>query len=477
MRIKARTMILPPLPVAESVLPRMRGTLVWPVGLVLGYVAGVSVATNPQLTRILFALPVLALALAIQPDKLFIGWLFIAPLVQGAANGAHSGHSVSKFFFLVLSILLIVRLGTGSIRIHGLWAIDALPALYFIYVLISGRLLHTPFTSAGATTLKAIYISIGIGIVTYYFVAFAKTSNRFPEMVAAAFVWSGVVVAASGIVDGLTGWNLWNQAVVDGNIRRAVSTFQSPFEFGTYLGACVAFAVAILVFRGPRSLKLPSILLVGLSIPAFYFTYTRGPVLAVVIATALMVLIGKRARWTSVLVLATVGILVFASWGHLTSTAVYQERLGTDTAKPREVLSDAALDLFRDRPLFGQGYATFDRVKLTLPIPPDQIKIVKTTTSHNTFLTVLAELGAFGLALLVLPWLVIAWRAVAAGWGGVVEPWIVAGCVGTAAVYVIGAVTYDVKFFPLISALPWITLGLVRKTLGERGAGVEPAGH
>jgi O-antigen ligase len=172
-------------------------------------------------------------------------------------------------------------------------------------------------------------------------------------------------------------------------------------------------------------------------------------------------------------VLATVGILLFASWGRFTSSAVYEERLGVDTAKPRAVLTDVAFDLFRQRPLFGQGYGTFDQVKLTLPIQANQAEIVKTTTSHDTFLTVLAELGAFGLALLVLPWLVIGWRAVTAGWSGAVEPWIVAGCVGAAATYAIGAVTYDARFFPLISAIPWITLGLVRKTLGEHPRSLE----
>jgi hypothetical protein len=36
-------------------------------------------------------------------------------------------------------------------------------------------------------------------------------------------------------------------------------------------------------------------------------------------------------------------------------------------------------------------------------------------------------------------------------------------------------VTYDARFFPLISALPWITLGLVRSTLGERQSNLETA--
>ena len=136
----------------------------------------------------------------------------------------------------------------------------------------------------------------------------------------------------------------------------------------------------------------------------------------------------------------------------------------------RVALTNVGLDLFRERPV----YATFDQAKLTLLIPPNEVHAIETNTSHNTFVTVLAESGAVGLALLVLRWLMIAWRRVAAARRGLAESWVVTGCVGITATYVIGAQTYDARFFPLIAALPFITLGLVRKELSERGV-LEPS--
>ena len=94
---------------------------------------------------------------------------------------------------------------------------------------------------------------------------------------------------------------------------------------------------------------------------------------------------------------------------------------------------------------------------------------IQNITSHDTYLTVLVELGVIGLALLVLPWVVISRRAIAGARRGLVEPWIVAGCVGTAVSFWIGALTYDARFFPIITALPWITLGLARSTLRKPG--------
>src|SRR5207248_3140478 len=148
--------------------------------------------------------------------------------------------------------------------------------------------------------------------------------------------------------------------------------------------------------------------------------------------------------------------------GHVTSSSIYKDRLSVSTVAPRVVMTDVALDLFRHRPVFGEGYATFDKVKFSRPLATSQIATVATTTSHNTFLTVLAELGAVGLALLVLPWFVIARRTLAAGIHGQLEPWIVGACVGALIAFAIGAVTYDTRFFPLILALPWITSALAR---------------
>ena len=458
---------LPSVPTAWRTQPSLPEFLVWPTAAVLGYVVGTSVVTDQQRVKVLLLLPVLVLALTIQPEKIFVAWLFAAPLVQGAASGTHFGHIWFKLFFLAPPLVLIARMAMGSVRARRLWAIDALPALYLAYVLVSVRLFPSEFTLAKSATVKAIYISIGVGIAAYYFVAFGRTSRRFPEMIAASLLWGGVVVAALGIVDGLTGWNLWHQRIANGDIRRAVSTIDGPWDLGTYLGVVIALAVAILVFRGPRHLRLPSFLVLGLAPPALYFTYTRGPVVAVAAVVIAIVLLANRARWPSLLVVFAVGVLVLASWGHLTSSTVYKERISVNTATGRLALVDTAFKLFRERPLFGQGYATFDQVKLTVPIPPSELHGIETNTSHNTFLTVLAESGAIGFALLVLPWLVIAWRALAAGWRGTTERWIVAGCVGAAAAYVIGASTYDARFSSLMLAVPWITLGLARKVLAE----------
>jgi O-antigen ligase len=446
------------------------GTLFYAAAAATGVVCGASIVGDARIAKVLIVLSSVALAFVIPPEKIFIAWLFAAPLVQGASSGDHSGHIYYRLLFVVPPVILVLRMVTGAIDLRDLWVVDALPALYVAYIIVSANLISSGFRGE-SSDLRGIYNGVGIAMVAYYFTAFGRTSAQFPVLVARALIWGGIVVAVFALVEAASGWNLWGNALLEGTqLRRGVSTFTSPGAMGAYLGAGVAFAIAILAWNGPRSLKLPSMLLIGLSVPALYLTYTRGPVLAVALVAVVLALVANRARWPSLLVLATVAIAVFASWGQISSSSVYKDRLGvTSTADIRLTLQHISLELFRERPLFGWGYDTFDQVKLTISTPADR-HIIETTTSHDTFLTVLVELGLFGLALLVIPWVVLARRSIAAAWRGQVEPWLVAGCVGATAAYIIGGLTYDSRFFSLGTALPWILLGLARSRLAKRNA-------
>jgi O-antigen ligase len=419
----------------------------------------------------LLLLPAVVFTLTVSPEKLFAAWLFTAPLVQGAASGTHHGHAFFKFLFLVPPLIVAARMALGAVELHRVWLIDSLPALYVGYILIRIHFFPSEFT-AGASSLRSIYIALGTGAIGYYFAAFGKTNHRFPETIARSLLWGGIIVAVLALVDASIGWNLWHNTNGGGSaVRRAVSTFESPAALGSYLGVCVAFAVAILIWNGPRSLRLPAIILLGVSFPALYFTYTRGPLLGAAVVTIFMALIANRARWPSLLVFAAVGILLFAGWQEFSSSATYKNRFGvTDTVTTRLAIQHLSLKLFREKPLFGWGYNTFDQAKMTVHARDWRIGNL---TSHDTYLTVLVELGLVGLALLLLPWATIGWRAIKAGWHGAAEPWILGGCLGAAASYAIGALTYDLRFFPFVAALPLIALGLARNLLARRETSAE----
>jgi putative inorganic carbon (HCO3(-)) transporter len=446
--------------------------LLYPAAVGLGLLAGYSLLMDPTLVKLLLLFPALLFAVTVSPEKLFVGWLFCAPFVQGASSGDHSGHTLFKVLFLVPPLILLARMATGELRRSRLWAVDVLPALYLAYIVVRVQLLPSSFSGSDAS-LRSVYSAVGIGIIGYYFAAFARTGDRFPARVVSSLLWSAIIIAALALVDAATGWNLWNtDEYGEGTAtRRVVSTFTSSGALGLYIGAGVVFSVAILAWKGPRSLRLPAILLIGVAVPALFFTYSRGPVLGGAVVAVFIALVANRARVPSLLLFATVAILVFAVWGQISSSAVYQERLGvTETVSTRSEIQRVTLNLIRQRPLFGWGYNTFDEAKLTVASRDPRFDAL---SSHSTFLTVLAELGVVGLTLLLLPWIVIAWRAVSATRRGQAEAWIVGACVGVPAAYAIGALTFDTRFFAILTALPWITLGLLRSLLASQRTSIE----
>jgi O-antigen ligase len=452
--------------------PYASDLLLYPAAVGLGLLAGYSLLMSPQLVKLLLLLPALVFAVAVPPEKLFVGWLFSAPFVDGASAGPHSGHTFYKYLFLVPPVILVARMATGGLRRPRLWIIDVLPALYLAYIVVRVQLLPSDFTGGEANN-RAIYATVGIGIIGYYFAGFGRTGDRFPVRVASSLLWGAIIVAVLALVDAATGWNLWNtvEAGEGTATRRVVSTFTSPGALGAYIGAGVVFSVAILAWKGPRSLRLPAILLIPLSIPALFFTYSRGPVLGAAVVAVFILLVANRARLPSLLVFATVAILAFAVWQQISSSTVYRGRLGvTETVTTRQEIQRVTLELIRQKPVFGWGYNTFDKAKLTVPSRDPRFDEL---SSHSTFLTVLAELGVVGLTLLLLPWFVIGYRAVSAAWRGQAEKWIVGACVGIPAAYALGALTYDTRFFSLVTALPWIALGVARSLLASQRTSTE----
>jgi O-antigen ligase len=434
----------------------------------LGALAAYGLLASPHLVKLLVLFPVLVFALTIPSERLFAGWLFVAPFVQGASGGQDRGHRLFVLFFFVPPLVLAARMALGATRQTRFWVVDALPALYLIYIIVRVRLLPTPLSGTEAN-LRAIYASVGIGIIGYYFLAFARTNGRLPTTFALALVWSGIIIAVLALIDAATGWNLWHHTIGgNGQVRRVSATLNGPVPLGTFLGTGVAFAVSTLLWKGPRSLKLPSIVLIGLSIPALYFTYTRGPILAIAAVAVGMALLTNRARWPSLLACAVVGLAVFAVWHQISSTSIYRDRLGvTQTVTTREAIQHESVVLFREKPVFGWGYNTFDQAKFTVT---SRNPLFQNETSHDTYLTILDELGLVGFALLALPLVVVAVRAVGAARRKLAEPWIVAGSVGAAIAFALGALTYDARFFSFTTAIPWLTLGLARRVVPDAPA-------
>ena len=137
----------------------------------------------------------------------------------------------------------------------------------------------------------------------------------------------------------------------------------------------------------------------------------------------------------------------------------------TNQIYDRFVVFDAMLQMFRMKPVWGWGYETLDDNIQPFYRRVGEASLTRMITSHNTYLTVLTELGLVGFILYMFPvvwWLVLSirvWRRIpdeglwskkllAVIWLGMLFQFIVSNF-------------FDMRWFPIGLTLWWLMLGLI----------------
>jgi O-antigen ligase len=418
-------------------------------------------------------IPILALsgaviALSLRVEFVFLGWLFAAPLLQASADAKPVGHVLVLAFYVAPPLLLLTWTLTkrGQGTRHS--ALDVLPAVYAAYVVGSLVLTTSNLSSNVFGTAKAVWVTMGIGVVLYYFAAFGPLGTLRLVAIVRAFLLTVVLQEGMAIVDGLTGWNLWGDTGWRAGVARAVSTLENPGVLGTYVGMGMAIALSVLVWRGPPSLRRLSTVVFVLGLPALFLTFTRGPIIAVVAVGAIIAMTRSETRLVALGTLAVATVLIVASWGDITGTTVYRDRVANrSNVQARVLIQDWSIKLAQEKPLFGWGYGSFDRVKneKAATFASHGIPVVYGTsnTSHSTYLTVLVEYGGVGLLLGLAPLLLISWRGANRARVQPDARWLLTGLVGAVVVYAVSASTLDMRFFSLVPSLPWLFLGFLRR--------------
>jgi O-antigen ligase len=194
------------------------------------------------------------------------------------------------------------------------------------------------------------------------------------------------------------------------------------------------------------------------------------------VATAvavLLLLVAGRRRLLAIALIACSALALVAAWPQIRSSSVYEQRAANvETVLVREQIQRVSIVLWRERPILGWGFDSFDRVKNETELPfvpglPSNIyRYAQAHTSHNTYLTVLVELGVVGLLLLLAPFAAIVARALARARAVTADRWIAAAAAGSLVVVFLNGLTLDYRFFSLVPALPFVMLAILRRLTG-----------
>jgi O-antigen ligase len=407
---------------------------------------------------------VLLLVFNVPPERVFLFWFCLAPFLQSSARTSSAGHALSQLLYELPPLLFLLWAAINRTRPVHATVVDVFPVAFLVLALVS-----LEETRVGATTsVRGVLTTVGFSAVGYYFCAFGPVSRRFGEKLCALLFGTALVLAVMALVESATGWNLWHNTDWQHIATpRVVATLDNPAVLGTYLAIAMSVALIVVFWEGPERLRKPGVAVMLLVPPALVFTYTRGPILGLLAVAAPALLLRRSIRVKSIIALAIAGLAVAFLWGSFASSQLYQQRVADSaTVQTRVIIQNWSFKLARRKPILGWGYGSFDRIKNSatdLGGTADQTKLGQGSTSHDTFLTILVELGGVGLFIFLVPWLVIGRRLIAFVRVPSPDRWFGLVCLSTLAVFFVSAATFDMRFFSFVSVLPWIALGCGRR--------------
>lgn len=467
-----------PSPARELALPSpagaLRGPLLVAAVVVFSLFTGWNIARGSVLMAVPLGLAILAVYATVRPDLLFLGWLAVAPFIQESARANFPvGWALTNVFYVLPIGVLLIRMARSNTVARNLAWYDTLPALYVCMIILSKGMVDSLALRQPGFWAELLHAGVFVGPPLYYVCAFGPLQRLSPRHFCAAFLTSCSAMGAVGIYEHFTHWVPWGALEIQespGDPIRIVVTLSNVAVLGAFYGAGIVTATAILGWNGPRLLRHLSIVTLVLTLPPLFFTYTRGGIVATLLVMTVLVALRPRLRVLAAVLAIAAGFLVWFSWSQISSNQLYTHRFANvGNVQGRQAQDQAALELASERPIFGWGYDRYNEVKNSkMPYAGPLSWSVYKYTSHNTYLTILVELGIVGLVLAFLPWLIVVVSSIRRFSSMPYPPWYTLSLLAIIGVIVVTAQSTDMRFFSFVPGLAWCCVGLLRRGLWAR---------
>ncbi|MGH2609066.1 MAG: O-antigen ligase family protein, partial [Tepidiformaceae bacterium] len=231
--------------------------------------------------------------------------------------------------------------------------------------------------------------------------------RRDIERIVGAMLALAALLAVIAIAQRLLGVFNWRGILVqsDDYSYRSNATFADPNNLARYFAITLSLAAALILTTGPRRqtlyLAVPALAIGAIGIIA---TASRSGWLALLLCAFITLMAAPIPRLTklrlnAVAVLALGGLLGLLLWqGGADAERVRSLSQGVQVIGQREFLIRAGWEMFKDSPIIGLGSGNYESSLITsyLYLLPEW---ARTTLSHTSLVSLMAELGLVGLSI------------------------------------------------------------------------------
>jgi hypothetical protein len=247
--------------------------------------------------------------------------------------------------------------------------------------------------------------------VAFVWVAPSLIENKQDlERIVLAFFVAAIGLSVVAIAQRVLGVFQWRSILIqsDDYSYRSNAFFADPNNLARFLAISIALAAGVILTTGPRRLTVyVAAPMLAICIPGIVTTASRSGWLGMLMAGFLVVMMAPIERYTKWRLTALAfGGLLFALGlllvqGGADAGRVKSLSTGVEVLGQREFLIRGGWEMWKDNPLVGVGSGNYQHTLLvsylwTLPW------WAKTTLSHTSFISILAELGIVGVGMVVL---------------------------------------------------------------------------
>ena len=185
--------------------------------------------------------------------------------------------------------------------------------------------------------------------------------------------------------------------------QRTIGTFGFAHAYSTTLVFFSLLLFQAAMHRKSGVTRTVLLLAVGMGVAGVFFSFSRGGWLGgLAAATGLLIMYPKTVLRLSIILLLVMSILGMTVLSG--QMAFADERMNSDdTAKIRWVLWDAGLQMIYAKPFFGWGYSDYKLYAWRFQERVFNFVASREFASHNTLISIAAELGVPALLLFLFP--------------------------------------------------------------------------